>query len=180
MISITEDIQLQSVKIEDQPKLMLLLELIYPPAYKHLWMNEDCTFYLKKFYSLDQLKLELSDPKAAYYFVIYKANVVGIFRYIYDIPLEGDLNKKSTYLNRIYLSEAAQGQGVAKALCDWLETKAKRKGHTCIWLKAMDSQKQALRFYEKQGYKYSHRIQLDFDLMHPHFRGMHTLCKQLT
>ena len=179
MISITENIQLQAVKIEDQPKLMRLLELIYPPVYKHLWINEDCSFYLNTFYSLDQLQLELSDPKAAYYFVVYNTNVVGIFRYIYDKPFEDALHQKSTYLNRIYLSEAAQGQGVARALFYWLETKVKQKGQTVIWLKAMDSQQQALRFYEKQGFSYGSRTHLDFELIHGHLRGMRTLYKRL-
>lgn len=179
MISISDNVKLQDIKIEDQPKLMKLLELIYPPAYKHLWINEDCSFYLNRFYSIENLELELSDPNAAYYFVIYKSNLVGIFRFIYNNPFIGFPEKKSTYLNRIYLGENAQGKGVAKQLFLWAENKLKDQGHTLIWLKAMDSQKQALRFYEKQGYNYGTPTQLDFELIHSNLRGMKVMYKRL-
>lgn len=180
MISISDHIQLQDIKIEDQPKLMTLLKSIYPPAYKHLWINEDCRFYFDQFYSLKNLKLELADTNAFYYFVIYRSNLVGIFRFVYDDGYNDFPEKQAAYLNRIYLSEEAQGKGVAHQLFLWAEHKMKEKGHSLIWLKAMDSQKQALRFYEKQGYSYGSRTQIDFDLIHPHLRGMHTLYKHLT
>ncbi len=179
MISISDSLKLQDIKIEDQPKLMELLELIYPPVYKHLWINEDCSFYLNRFYSIENLELELSNPNAAYYFVIYKSKLVGIFRFIYNTPFIDFPEKKSTYLNRIYLDENAQGKGVAKQLFLWAETKAKQKDNTIIWLKAMDSQKQALRFYEKQSYNYGTPTQLDFELIHSNLRGMKVMYKLL-
>ena len=179
MISISDKLELQEIKIEDQPKLMSLLELIYPPVYKHLWVNEDCSFYLNKFYSIENLKLELSDPNAEYYFVFYDSNLVGIFRFIYNKSFNDFQKIKSTYLNRIYLGKNAQGKGVAQQLFHWLETKVKQKGNAMIWLKAMDTQKQALRFYEKQDYKYGNTTSLDFELLHSNLRGMHTMYKQL-
>ena len=45
---------------------------------------------------------------------------------------------------RIYLGKEAQGKGVAQKLFDWLENKAKDTGDNLVWLKAMDTQKQAL------------------------------------
>ena len=44
----------------------------------------------------------------------------------------------------------------------------------------MDTQKQALRFYEKQGYTYGTKTSLDFELIHSSLRGMHTMYKLLT
>ena len=180
MISIAKDITLQHITIEDQPQLIKLLESIYPPAYKHLWIDEDCSFYLDKFYSPENLKIELSDSNAAYYFVHYKSNLAGIFRFIHHKSYSDFPNKKATYLNRIYLAEDAQGKGVAQHLFNWLEIIVKENENDLIWLKAMDSQNQALRFYEKQGYRYGSKTQLDFELMHSELRGMHTMYKVLT
>jgi GNAT superfamily N-acetyltransferase len=159
---------------------MELLKLIYPPVYEHLWINKDCSFYLNRFYSQENLELELSNPNAAYYFVSYDNNVVGIFRFIYNQPFIDFPKKKSAYLNRIYLSENAQGKGVANQLFLWAENKVKEQGNTLMWLKAMDSQKQALRFYEKQNYSYATPAQLDFKLIHSHLRGMKVMYKLLT
>lgn len=179
MISISKDIELQDVKIEDQTKLMALLSRIYPPAYKHLWINEDCSFYLNKFYSYHNLKMELKDDNARYYFVYYNSKLVGIFRFIYNTIFEDSNVKQSTYLNRIYLGIEAQGKGVAHQLLVWMEQHVKTKNNTLIWLKAMDTQTQALRFYEKEGYQYGNPTQLDFKLLKPELRGMHKMFKQL-
>jgi len=180
MISISKNIKIQDIKIEDQPKLMTLLERIYQPAYKHLWINEDCSFYLNRFYSNENLELELSDPNAEYYFINYNSKLVGIFRFIYNTAFKDFPKKEATYLNRIYLGEEAQGKGVAQQLLNWTENRVKLKGNTTIWLKAMDSQKQALRFYEKQGYNYGTNAHLDFELIHPNLRGMYSMYKLLT
>ncbi len=180
MISISKNIELQDIKIEDQPRLMTLLEQIYPPAYKHLWINENCRFYFNKFYSTENLELELSDPDAAYYFVIYKSNLVGVFRFVFNKTFKDFPKQQATYLHRIYLGEDAQGKGVAQQLFNWAENKVKQKGNTLIWLKAMDSQKQALRFYEKQDFNYGTKTHLDFQLIHPNLRGMQTMYKVLT
>ena len=179
MISISEDIQLQDVKIEDQETLISLLSRIYPPAYKHLWIDDDCSFYLNKFYSIKNLELELSEADAKYYFVFYQAKLAGILRFVYNSVFEAIPQKKSTYLNRIYLGEEAQGQGVAHQLFNWMENKVKEQGNTLIWLKAMDSQQQALRFYEKEGYLNGKQTQLNFDLLRPELRGMKILYKHL-
>lgn len=177
MITISDSVQIQAITIDNQPQLMSLIQRIYPPAYRHLWKNEDCSFYFNKFYSLENLKSDLSQENAEYYFVNYKSEVVGIIRYIYNYTYVDFENVSATYLNRIYLGIEAQGKGVAAQLLDWIEHKAKQKGNSLIWLKAMDSQKQALRFYEKQAYNYGSTTNLNFELLHKNLRGMHTMYK---
>jgi GNAT superfamily N-acetyltransferase len=180
MIHISENIQLQNITIKDHTKLVSLLEKIYPPAYKHLWKQEDYSFYINKFFSKENLQKELKDVDANYFFVLYKSEQVGIFRIKYNCEFADQPNASSSYIHRIYLSENAQGKSVAKSLFYWAETQCKQKGNNLIWLKAMDSQKQALRFYEKQGYIFSSKTKLDFNLIHEHLRGMHILYKPLT
>lgn len=180
MISVSNSIQLKAITIKEYSELLQLLKRIYPPAYKHLWLNEDCSFYFKKFYSKENLKLELSNPNAAYYFVFHNSNQVGIIRFVHDIPFEDLPKKKATYLNRIYLGEEAQGKGVAKELFNWIEKGVKQKGGNLIWLKVMDSQKQALRFYKKQGFRLGKPTSLDFELIHTHLRGMYTMYKPIS
>ena len=96
---------------------------------------------------------------------------------MHHTPFEDFPKIKSTYLNRIYLGEEAQGKGVAQQLFNWTENCAKQNGCNLIWLKVMDTQKQALRFYEKQGYKLGEPTNLDFELIHPNLRGMYTMYK---
>ena len=180
MIWISDSVQIKALEIKDHTKLLSLLKRIYPPAYKHLWKNKDCSFYFNKFYSKENLKIELSNEDAAYYFVFHNSNRVGILRFVHNTSFKGFPKIKSTYLNRIYLGEEAQGKGVAQQLFNWTENCVKQNGGHLIWLKVMDSQKQALRFYEKQGYQKGEPTKLEFELIHKNLKGMYTMYKHIT
>ncbi len=177
MISISKSVQLETITTNHHDKLYGLVSRIYPPVYKHLWLHEDCDFYFDTFFSKKNLLKELQEAHTVYYFVVYNSKTVGILRVNFNRPFPENPNKKSTYLNRIYLGQEAQGKGVAKALFNWIEAQSKIKRNELIWLKAMDTQTQALKFYEKQDFIKSGKIELDFELIHKHLRGMYTMYK---
>lgn len=177
MIQVTDSIRLKPISIEEHSILFQLIEHIYPPAYRYLWINEDCSFYFNKFYSIDNLKKELAEIKSEYYFVYHDVNLVGILRIHFDKALKTIPEKSGCYLNRIYLSEEVQGKGIANELFKWVEQEALKKGNELIWLEAMDSKAQAIKFYLKQGLIKSHKAYLDFEPLHKHLRGMDVLYK---
>ncbi len=171
-IILSDSLQLHPVTLSDQSKLYSLMETIYPPVYKHLWANEDCSFYINLFYSKTPLKNELSESDSEYYFVVCNNETVGIIRVRYNQTNPEKTSKSSTYINRIYLGELARGKGIAKQLFHWITQRALDHNNTLLWLKAMDTQTQALRFYEKEGFKVTGTTRLEFNLLHKHLRGM--------
>lgn len=179
MISISEIIQLKSITIKDHSKLVSLMKRIYPPAYKYMWKLEDCNFYFERFYNLNHFKNELAEKEAEYYFVYYETELTGILRIHFNKALKSIPEKSGCYVNRIYLSEEAQGKSIGKELMNWVEKKAKAYGNDLIWLEAMDSKEQALCFYKKQGFIKSHEASLDFEPLLIDFRGMVVLYKLL-
>ena len=146
MIHISANIQVQNITIDDYSILNTLIKTIYPPAYKHLWKHGDYSFYINKFFSKENFQKELIETNSAYYFVLYKSELVGIFRIKYNCTFPDQPDVSSSYIHRIYLGINAQGQGVAELLFNWAETNCKQKGNKLVWLKAMDTQIQALRF----------------------------------
>lgn len=179
MIILSNNLQLHPVTLSDQSKLYRLIEVIYPPVYKHLWVNEDCSFYINLFYSKTPLENELSESDSEYYFVVYNNETVGIIRTRYNQPNPEKTNYLSTYINRIYLGKQAQGKGIAKQLFYWITQRALAHNNTLLWLKAMDTQMQALRFYEKEGFTIIGKTHLEFELLHKHLRGMVIMEKTL-
>ncbi|WP_055436539.1 GNAT family N-acetyltransferase [Lacinutrix algicola] len=177
MINLNKNVQLETVTIGSPINLVDLIQRIYPPAYKHLWKNEDCSFYFDTFYNLEHLQKELLEKNAEYYFVIYKNNPVGIFRIQFNEPLNN--LKTGTYIHRIYLGVEAQGKGVAKTIFKWIKTRAKANNNTFLWLKAMDTQEQAVKFYTKNHFKITGKTSLDFDLLHKPLKGMLIMSKEI-
>ena len=177
MIQITNTLFLESIKISDQDKLFNLMHQIYPPAYKHLWQNEDCNWYLDHCFSKENLKSELSEIDTIYCFVNYNSNRIGIIRILHNTCIDGLEEKNATFIHRIYLSNETQGIGIAKQLFNWIELQTIKKGNKRLWLKAMDTQNQALKFYEKEGFEIINKTRLDFKLIHENLRGMVTMQK---
>ncbi len=177
MISISTSLHLENITISDQNSLMDLMQKIYPPAYKHLWVNEDCNWYLNHCFSEENLKNELNEVNAIYCFVVHNLKRVGIVRYLYNTSTSEIAKKNATFIHRIYLSNEVQGKGIARQLFSWIEQQAILKQNKLLWLKAMDTQMQALKFYEKQGFKTIDKISLDFNLIHQHLRGMVVMTK---
>jgi ribosomal protein S18 acetylase RimI-like enzyme len=179
MISISENIQLQTITLNDQQKLFELVGNVYPPVYKHLWKKKDCNWYLNTFYSFENLQKELKEADANYFFVQYNLKPVGIFRVHFSKTIKEIQDNSSAYLHRIYLGKEVHGKGIGRLLFNWAEQQARDKGKTSIWLKAMDTQEQALGFYRKQGYHEIGKLSLDFDLIHKPLRGMVIFKKSL-
>ncbi|MGB3465875.1 MAG: GNAT family N-acetyltransferase [Cyclobacteriaceae bacterium] len=177
-VVITPEVSLVTVLKTDHRKLRDLMAIVYPPPYIHLW-KDDGSWYLDKFYGSENFEKEMCEPDAVYYFIYYRQKPVGNLRICFNKPLIDKPGTKASKLNRIYLDQSLHGQGIGKVLLKWTEQQCVRNGDDLLWLEAMDSQQQALGFYEKNGFMICGAMTLDFDMMLPAFRGMKRLCKCL-
>ena len=174
MKTLSNNLCLQAVTLEDQTTLYALMEEIYTPAYKHLWEDHG-QWYLQQNYTYANLAKELEDLNATYQFVLYEGEKVGIYRLLYKQSLEDFPNKQATKLHRLYLHPKLHGKGAGKILMDFAKKEAKEQKSSLLWLEAMDTQKQALKFYEKHGFIISGDFKLNFSLMYKKLRGMHRM-----
>ena len=150
----------------------------YGDHYLHLW-NDGGAWYIEKSFSDAALKAELEDANAAF-FLIYAANeLVGFLKLNTNKEFENHCSEEALELERIYLTKAASGKGVGKQVMAFTEKFARERNKRVIWLKAMDSSHDAIRFYEQNGYTHCGTYRLDFEAMKPEFRGMVVMKKVL-
>ncbi len=179
MIRINSEIALENILVKDTESLYELMKEVYPLAYNYFW-EDGGKWYINSQYSEENIRKELVQVNAEYFFVIFKGERVGNFRIIWDEPLPDFSERlKSVKLHRIYLHSKTQGNGIGKSLLTWLENKAIKKQYELIWLDAMDEKPQAFNFYKKQGYQYHSHCFLPFDLLHDKYRKMSQLYKKL-
>jgi GNAT superfamily N-acetyltransferase len=178
MIKITEDLQLRTVFSSDTEELSKLMTDIYYATYSQFW-TDNGDWYVNTQYSKESLLKELLDKNSENYFVLFKGEIIGNFRIVWDEKLAGLSEEKQVKLHRIYLQQKTQGNGVGKKLLSWLDEKAIKKGYEIIWLDAMNGQPQAFQFYTKLGYRYYSHVFLTFNFLREALRGMSQLCKRL-
>jgi GNAT superfamily N-acetyltransferase len=63
------------------------------------------------------------------------------------------LDEASAEVKRMYVAPASRGSGVATALLRTLEEKARARGWTTLRLETGPAQPDAIRFYEREGYR---------------------------
>ncbi len=178
MITISENIQLTPVLSTDAKFLFKLMKEIYPVAYSHFWTDKG-DWYVNTQYSEENILKEISEENSDNYLVLFKDEIIGNFRIIWDEKLKGLTQEKQVKLHRIYLQQKTQGNGIGKKVLSWLEDKAKQKGYEVVWLDAMNEQPQAFQFYKKLGYKYHSHIILPFDLLYDAVRKMSQVYKEI-
>ncbi|MEO9804214.1 MAG: GNAT family N-acetyltransferase [Reichenbachiella sp.] len=169
---------MKEILLGDQKELHHLMMQIYPRVYQHLWRDGGKS-YLEKTYSPGQLEKELNEPNTLYCFVQYQSETIGIIRLLENEPVANFRNKKAAKLQRIYLSDAAQGKGVGKALMTWMQDRARHSGCSILWLEVMDTQQKAIGFYEGLGFQAFNEVKFESDLMHKHLRGMYQMWKTI-
>ena len=98
---------------------------IYPPAYKHLWKNEDCSWYLDKIYNLNSFKLEQKQIGSESYFIFFNSEIIGHLRVVFNTYFEDLASYSSCYLQRLYLSQECQGIGIGTHILGWIENRVK-------------------------------------------------------
>jgi ribosomal protein S18 acetylase RimI-like enzyme len=178
MISINNELYLQPVLISDSRKLIVLMREIYTPAYSHFW-KDGGNWYIDSQYSEAFLENEFLDPKARSYFIVYKGEIIGNFRFIWGEKLSGVSEEKQVKLHRLYLHPKTHGNGIGKIMLSWLTEKAVQNNYQMIWLDAMNEKTQAFEFYKKLGFQYFSHTFLDFKYMLDEVRKMSQLVKKL-
>lgn len=167
------NITLQPVTLANHDVLIQLMQRIYPPAYQHLWVNNDCNWYINSQYNLKQLTKELQEQNTDYFFINYNNKTNGILRLVHQ------KTQATTKLHRLYLDQDYQGLGLGKMVMQLTYNFAKANQSSSIWLEAMATQVQALNFYKKNGFKIVDSYALNFDLILDEFKDIHKMSKQL-
>ena len=178
MICISENIHLQKITIKDIVVLKKLMQEIYPPAYQHYWTDKG-NWYINGLYNKDQIEKELKELDTTYCFVLFKNEIVGVLRVLWNYPNDKLPNKKSAKLHRLYLHQKTHGKGLGKTLLNWVENTAKKKQCKILWLETMNEQQQAFNFYKNSGYKSFYQFDLDFPLLIDTYRGLTQVFKEI-
>ncbi len=185
MVTISDQLQLTPIALEDQSDLFKLMQRIYPPAYAHFWHDQG-DWYINTIYSFESLKEDLSEIGSLYYFVRFRESelskeykIIGILKVIENCTYPEQPDVSSFKVHRIYLDTTIQGKGIGKQLMQYAQNHAQATNHKLIWLDAMDEHPQAMHFYNKLGYQKGGLQHLDFELLHIKYRPMWYLYKHL-
>jgi GNAT superfamily N-acetyltransferase len=156
-----------------------LAKEIYIPHYPYLWNPGGVEWYINEFaYPLHKIEAEIKEANNLHYIVYLDEVAVGYLKINIKTQAKGFDPIDTMELERIYLLQSATGKGIGEQLIQFVKALAKEYQKKTLILKAMDSAKAALQFYQKMGFEIVGNFRLSdevFILMKPEYRGMYIL-----
>lgn len=171
------NLKIEKISISEVEKFSEVATRAYFDHYRHLWYDEG-EWYAHKCFNISQLSKELSDDKNKFFFAILDENIVGFLKIRPENQLTGQ-EENGFEVERIYLTNETTGKGVGRKLMEFAIEMASQQNKDYVWLKAMDSSQNAIRFYESLGFEVCGTSRLDFEQMKTKYLGMVAMRKNL-
>ncbi|MCC9168715.1 GNAT family N-acetyltransferase [Pontibacter harenae] len=173
-----QDITITPCTSADIPQLIEVAVHSYNQHYTHLWYDNGAD-YVKKCFTQHPLEQEFADSNAAFFFINLEEKPVGFLKLNIDKALDNYTAADALELERIYIIQEASGKGIGSKAIDFTVQFAKDREKQVVWLKAMDSSDDAVRFYERNGFQKCGTFLLDKPLMKVEYRGMFVMKRDL-
>lgn len=171
------NLNIERISISEVEKLSEVATRAYFDHYRHLWYDEG-EWYAHKCFNVSQLIEELTDSKNLFFFAVLDGRYVGFLKLRPENQLAGQ-DGNGFEVERIYLTNEATGRGVGRALMEFAIEMARQQNKDYVWLKAMDSSQNAIRFYESLGFEICGTSRLNFEQMKTEYLGMVAMRKSL-
>ena len=130
-----EPIIIRRATLADAVKLSAISIQTFYDTFTGTCTEEDMDSFLKDYFHLKQVQLELSNENDFYYLAEQQGKAVGYLRWMEDynnFPLMKQW--KSLELKRIYVLKEFHGKGVAQQLMDFALQYASANQYQVVWL----------------------------------------------
>lgn len=163
-------LEIRPISILDIEILAAVATRAYFDHYKHLWYDEGA-WYAHKCFNVKQLEEEVSDENNLFFLAIFDEKPVGFLKLRPENQL-AEQEGNGFEVERIYLTKEVTGKGVGRKLMEFAIEMAHQQQKNYVWLKAMDSSQNAIKFYQSLGFEICGTSHLDFEQMKTEFLGM--------
>jgi ribosomal protein S18 acetylase RimI-like enzyme len=168
----TPNIDIQQMKLSDLATLhKVCIEVYSQNFYKH-WDEGGLEQYINKVFGLDRLKIELSDKNIQYYVVFINQEPVAFMKINLFSNLPGFDMEKGIELDKIYILPQLKGMKIGKRLLDVAFDIANSNKKEIFWLSVIDTNREAISFYEKAGFRFHSKTRLEYPKFKEELKGM--------
>ena len=143
---------IRPAQFDDIPLLCEMGKRAYRQHFSYLWTPDGLEHYLTRAYHPNVFQDALADDNAIIWLVQNQQELCGFLMYYRRKRLPG-LAGSGGYINRIYLLESCAGRGLGSRLMGLALEQVRNDGCSYLWLEAMQSSTDTIRFYQKHGFK---------------------------
>lgn len=130
-----------------------LAESTFRTSHGHSAQSRYIEAYCACSFSTQILAQEIINPEHQYFIMERDGQVLAYSKLMLDCPLEEIEQPAIASLDRLYVSEEMQGQGLGRRLLDHNMKYAQAQGQQGLWLHVWVENEGAIAFYKRQGFE---------------------------
>ena len=119
--------------------------------------KENIDAYLKRTFTLDQVKEELVNPNSMFYFLVNDdgnhEDIIGYLKLNINDAQTESMGDDALEIERIYVRKEYHRNGYGQQLFEYAVMKAKSLQRGFIWLGVWEKNQQAIGFYRAKGFE---------------------------
>ncbi|SFD57116.1 Ribosomal protein S18 acetylase RimI [Chitinophaga sp. CF118] len=168
----TPDIDIQQMKLTDLSVLQKICWEAYSQNFYHHWNEDGLELYINKVFGTETLKSEFNDNNIHYYVAFTNQEPVAFMKLNLSSNLPGLEPGKGIELDKIYILPQFKGMKIGKKLFELAFDIANNHKKEIFWLSVIDTNQEAVTFYEKVGFKFHSKTRLDYPKFKEELKGM--------
>ncbi len=145
-------LEIRPVQVNELEALRHLAQATFITAFAAQNTVEDMDEYVRKSFNSTYFKQLFHTPDAHFFFACLGPEIVGYLKLNTDAAQTEQELENAIEVERIYLQQQYQGQGLGQQLLDFSLAYGRQLGKTWIWLGVWEKNHGAIRFYERHGF----------------------------
>ncbi len=145
---------IRSARAADASQLSTLAAVTFRDTFEALNTPEDMDEHLRTHYGAPQQAAEIADPATIMLLAEEEGGeLIGFAQLVVGSTAACVAGEAPVELQRLYVTRAFQGRGVAQSLMDSALAAARARGARTIWLGVWEHNPRAVAFYRKYGFE---------------------------
>lgn len=165
------EVQLKKASKENIAELRKICIDCYSIYFGNHWNENGLEWYLDKQFNLIRLKTDLKNTDVDYYFINIIDVPVGFIKINYN-SVSNLVVDPCSELEKMYVLPKYKGKGIGKMAMRKVMNITQKKGRKILFLDVLDTNKNAIAFYEKLGFSFHCNNRLDLPYFKDHLRGI--------
>lgn len=146
------DYQIKPVTPADVAELQAISKRTFKKTFDPFTAPDDMADFLETAYATEQLTAEINNPHSRFFFLIVDNTVAGYLKVNDGDAQTEQLKENALEVERIYLDEQFQHQGLGLVLIKYAEKLARQEKRDFMWLGCYEKNFQAQTFYARDGF----------------------------
>lgn len=145
--------QIKPITIDDLKNLQNISRETFKATFDPYTAPDDMAKFLRDNYADNKLTNELNNPESQFFFLVIDSEIAGYLKVNQGSAQTEAMDDDHFELERIYLRQKFQHQGLGNILLDYAQELARRAGKKYLWLGVYEKNLPAQKFYAKNGFK---------------------------